>query len=66
MRSLYVQVLLAIAVGCVLGYTAPASGAAMKPLGDGFIKMIKMIRMITSSHYIYLFLFFSGFRIFSL
>ncbi|MBZ2176284.1 MAG: dicarboxylate/amino acid:cation symporter [Acidobacteriota bacterium] len=43
MRSLYVQVLLAIAIGCVLGYTAPASGAAMKPLGDGFIKLIKMI-----------------------
>ncbi|MCA2971988.1 MAG: dicarboxylate/amino acid:cation symporter [Acidobacteriaceae bacterium] len=43
MRSLYVQVLLAIAIGCVLGYMAPASGAAMKPLGDGFIKLIKMI-----------------------
>lgn len=43
MRSLYVQVLLAIAIGCVLGYFAPETGAAMKPFGDGFIKLIKMI-----------------------
>jgi aerobic C4-dicarboxylate transport protein len=43
MRSLYVQVLVAIAIGCVLGSLAPATGAAMKPLGDGFIKLIKMI-----------------------
>jgi aerobic C4-dicarboxylate transport protein len=43
MRSLYVQVLLAIALGCVLGYVAPSSGAAMKPFGDGFIKLIKMV-----------------------
>jgi len=43
MRSLYVQVLLAIALGCVLGYTSPSSGAAMKPFGDGFIKLIKMV-----------------------
>ncbi len=43
MRSLYVQVLLAIALGCALGYLAPESGAAMKPLGDGFIKLIKMV-----------------------
>ncbi len=43
MRSLYVQVLVAIAIGCVLGSFAPETGAAMKPLGDGFIKLIKMI-----------------------
>jgi aerobic C4-dicarboxylate transport protein len=43
MRSLYVQVLLAIALGCALGYLAPETGAAMKPLGDGFIKLIKMV-----------------------
>ena len=43
MRSLYVQVLLAIALGCALGYFAPETGAAMKPLGDGFIKLIKMV-----------------------
>jgi aerobic C4-dicarboxylate transport protein len=36
-------VLVAITLGVVLGVTAPATGAAMKPLGDGFIKLIKMI-----------------------
>jgi aerobic C4-dicarboxylate transport protein len=42
-RSLYVQVLIAIACGIALGVFAPATGAAMKPLGDGFIKLIKMM-----------------------
>ncbi len=42
-RSLYVQVLVAIAIGVALGYFYPETGAAMKPLGDGFIKLIKMI-----------------------
>jgi aerobic C4-dicarboxylate transport protein len=42
-RSLYFQVLLAIACGVLLGAYAPATGAAMKPLGDAFIKLIKMI-----------------------
>ena len=42
-RSLYVQVLLAITAGILLGVFAPATGTAMKPLGDGFIKLIKMI-----------------------
>jgi aerobic C4-dicarboxylate transport protein len=42
-KSLYVQVLIAIAIGVALGYFYPATGAAMKPLGDGFIKLIKMI-----------------------
>jgi len=42
-RSLYVQVLIAIALGVTLGFFAPATGAQMKPLGDGFIKLIKMI-----------------------
>ncbi|MGL4395683.1 MAG: dicarboxylate/amino acid:cation symporter [Hyphomicrobium sp.] len=40
---LYVQVLAAIAVGIALGHFYPETGAAMKPLGDGFIKLIKMI-----------------------
>jgi len=40
---LYVQVLTAIAIGVALGYFYPDTGAAMKPLGDGFIKLIKMI-----------------------
>ncbi|MFM2330238.1 MAG: hypothetical protein RLZZ494_2341 [Pseudomonadota bacterium] len=42
-RSLYVQVLFAIAVGVLLGHFMPELGAQMKPLGDGFIKLIKMI-----------------------
>ena len=42
-KHLYFQVLVAIAIGVILGYSAPETGAAMKPLGDGFIKMIKMI-----------------------
>jgi aerobic C4-dicarboxylate transport protein len=42
-KSLYFQVLVAIALGVALGHFYPQSGAAMKPLGDGFIKLIKMI-----------------------
>jgi aerobic C4-dicarboxylate transport protein len=42
-KSLYVQVLTAIVIGVVLGHLYPETGAAMKPLGDGFIKLIKMI-----------------------
>jgi len=41
--QLYVQVLLAITLGVLLGHFAPAAGAAMQPLGDGFIKLVKMI-----------------------
>ncbi len=41
--GLYVQVLIAIAVGVLLGLFAPATAAAMKPLGDGFIKLVKMM-----------------------
>lgn len=42
-KRLYVQVLFAIVVGVILGAYAPETRAAMKPLGDGFIKLIKMI-----------------------
>ena len=42
-KSLYFQVIVAIVVGILLGYFYPETGAAMKPLGDGFIKLIKMI-----------------------
>jgi aerobic C4-dicarboxylate transport protein len=42
-KSLYLQVLTAIAIGVALGHFYPETGAAMKPLGDGFIKLIKMI-----------------------
>ncbi len=42
-KSLYVQVLFAVTVGVLLGHFYPQMGAQMKPLGDGFIKLIKMI-----------------------
>jgi aerobic C4-dicarboxylate transport protein len=42
-RHLYVQVLAAIAIGVALGHFHPALGTEMKPLGDGFIKLIKML-----------------------
>ena len=41
--QLYVQVLAAIAVGILLGHFYPQTGEAMKPLGDAFIKLVKMI-----------------------
>ncbi|WP_375391602.1 cation:dicarboxylate symporter family transporter, partial [uncultured Sphingomonas sp.] len=40
---LYFQVLVAIALGALLGVFAPATGAALKPLGDAFIKLVRMI-----------------------
>ncbi len=42
-KNLYVQVLVAIAIGIALGHFRPDLGAEMKPLGDGFIKLVKMI-----------------------
>ncbi len=42
-KSLYVQVLVAVTIGVLLGHFNPEFGAQMKPLGDGFIKLIKMI-----------------------
>lgn len=42
-RHLYFQVLCAIFSGILLGHFYPEAGIAMKPLGDGFIKLIKMI-----------------------
>lgn len=42
-RKLWVQVLIGMAAGVVLGHVAPQIGVAMKPLGDGFIKLIKMM-----------------------
>ena len=42
-KSLYVQVITAIVIGVLLGHFQPSTGEAMKPLGDGFIKLIKMI-----------------------
>ncbi|MBX9447196.1 dicarboxylate/amino acid:cation symporter [Dickeya chrysanthemi] len=42
-KSLYFQVLTAITIGILLGHFYPALGEQMKPLGDGFVKLIKMI-----------------------
>jgi aerobic C4-dicarboxylate transport protein len=42
-KSLYVQVLIAIAAGVLLGHFWPQTGEAMKPFGDGFINLIKML-----------------------
>ena len=43
LRSLYVQVLMAIVLGIVLGVVAPDWAVPLKPLGDGFIKLIKLL-----------------------
>ena len=42
-RQLYVQVLVAIFFGALIGHFWPATGEALKPLGDAFIKLVKMI-----------------------
>src|SRR5436305_45502 len=42
-RHLYVQVLVAIGIGVALGATFPAAATALKPLGDAFFKLIKMM-----------------------
>ena len=42
-KSLYFQVITAIVIGVLLGHFYPHTGEAMKPLGDGFIKLIKRI-----------------------
>lgn len=41
-KSLYAQVLVAIAIGIAIGHFYPEAGVALKPLGDGFVKLIKM------------------------
>ncbi len=43
LRSLFGQVLLALVVGVAIGFIWPEFGVKLKPLGDGFIKLIKMI-----------------------
>ena len=42
-RHLYFQVIIAIAAGALLGHFYPQAGEALKPLGDAFIKLVKMI-----------------------
>ncbi len=42
-RSLYLQVITAVIIGALVGHFYPALGTQMKPLGDGFIKLVKML-----------------------
>ena len=42
-RVLYVQVIVAVLLGVMIGYFAPEYGRSLKPLGDGFIKLVKMM-----------------------
>ena len=42
-RSLYAQVITAVILGALLGHLYPHAGSAMKPFGDGFIKLVKML-----------------------
>jgi aerobic C4-dicarboxylate transport protein len=42
-RSLYVQVIAAVLIGVLLGHYAPESAVKLKPLGDGFIRLVKMM-----------------------
>jgi aerobic C4-dicarboxylate transport protein len=42
-QHLYIQVLLGVLVGALLGWLKPEWGVTMKPLADGFIKLIKML-----------------------
>ena len=41
--KLYIQVLIAVVLGAIVGVLVPETGAALKPLGDAFIKLIKML-----------------------
>jgi len=42
-KSLYAQVLIGVAVGVLIGLVRPTWGLALKPLGDGFVRLIKMM-----------------------
>ena len=42
-KNLYVQVLIAVALGVLVGWQWPDVGASLKPVGDGFIRLVKMI-----------------------
>ena len=42
-RTLYFRVIVGIVAGVALGWFYPTAGEAMKPLGDGFIKLIRMM-----------------------
>ena len=42
-RVLYIQVIIAVVLGIAVGYVNPSVGKSLKPLGDGFIKLVKMM-----------------------
>jgi len=42
-KSLYLQVITAVIIGVIVGHLFPGFGTRMKPLGDGFIKLVKML-----------------------
>src|SRR5439155_6939304 len=43
LKTVYVQVLIGIALGVIVGWLWPEFGASLKPLGDAFVKLIKML-----------------------
>jgi aerobic C4-dicarboxylate transport protein len=43
LKGLYIQVIIAIIIGIALGYLFPSFAVKLKPLGDGFIKLVKMM-----------------------
>jgi len=42
-RVIYIQVLLAVGLGIVIGHFFPNLGKSLKPFGDGFVKLVKMV-----------------------
>lgn len=42
-KALYLQVIAAVLIGILVGYFFPNLGSALRPLGDGFVKLIKMV-----------------------
>ena len=43
LKHLYIQVLVGLALGITVGHYWPDFGASLKPLGDGFVKLVKMM-----------------------
>src|SRR6188768_3963038 len=43
LKHLYFRVLVGIVIGGLIGYLSPNTGVALKPLGDGFIALVKML-----------------------
>ena len=43
LKLLYVQVLLGVAIGALLGFVSPTWATAMKPLGEIFVSLIRLL-----------------------